>query len=207
LLTVNAGVAISFDGHLTNTSSGIQSNPTSADTSSKGCLITINGTASSRASLTNSVGSLIVNNIWTIYLNYGAIIADYCDFSHAYATQFALFNVNSANTNNANRINNCSFSPFGATNVLIFTASTTFNMALDIRFNTYNPGSVAMWVFGGGSIALSAGAYCDWSSSATGTGTGSVQYPWPKVTNAVYGGQCIIAYSDIRSVHKPVSVI
>jgi hypothetical protein len=85
LIVVNAGVTITWDGSSTQTNSGILMNPGSADASSKGCSIAINGTPSSRVVMTNAGNALATGQKWCIWHGYGNTLASCLDMNYTYS--------------------------------------------------------------------------------------------------------------------------
>lgn len=81
----SAGFTCAFTGNATQTNSGLLSNPISADTSSKGSTLTINGTAANPVVLTNSVGAANINNKWCVQAQYGFITATHYQFKYNYS--------------------------------------------------------------------------------------------------------------------------
>lgn len=88
LLTQNAGVKITFAGNTTPANSGIQSNPTSADTSSKGSKWTVNGTSGSHAITTNDGEARDTNKRYRFQFYYGIVDIDYLDINWHYDQLF-----------------------------------------------------------------------------------------------------------------------
>ena len=85
-LVVDPGVTITFAGVATPSSgSGVYSYPASADASSKGIVVQLNGTAASRITLTNQGGAINANQRWQLYLVYGiAPVVSNVDFEYSY---------------------------------------------------------------------------------------------------------------------------
>lgn len=89
-LTVNAGVTVTFKGDPTYVNSGVKSNPASADTSSRGSILTINGASGSNAVFTNDGDALASSKRWQFNMTFGSVQADYLTARFPYHILFAI---------------------------------------------------------------------------------------------------------------------
>jgi hypothetical protein len=201
ILTVNGGVTITFAGNATATNSGIQVNPTSADASSRGCQLNINGTPLSNVVLTNSTDALNTNNKWTITGTYGTITADYAQFKYTWSSTILTLGTSSAYNNATHRINNCQFGINLAANHIIQLVNAAISQVIDIRFNTFTPTVTNTYGIGGSGLTsciFASGGEIRMDGCILSAASGLVMF-WSAIyqTTGIYQNHRM-AYADIR---------
>jgi hypothetical protein len=205
ILTVNAGMTITFGGNSTNTNSGIQSNPTTADASSLNCVLNVLGTAASPAVFTNDGNANDANKKYTVNMLYGSLNIDYLNANFAYGNVFAAVAINSTRAAAGSVAKHIVLSTSAASQDLFVSTLATIDLAHDLRFNTMDITANANFriaVFSAADFA--SGGSVDISGFATkGTPSPADFTPMVLEGSVCYAGQCKASYLDIR----PTTVI
>jgi hypothetical protein len=101
-LTYQAGSQTTFTGDASAANSGIIMNPSSADTSSKDCRVTIVGTAAQQVVFTNKGNAYSASQLWSINNSWGTVTAKFYQFKWncgaLTAAIFSPLNINSDRT-------------------------------------------------------------------------------------------------------------
>ncbi len=176
ILAVNAGVTVTFAGNATATNSGIQMNPTTADASSKGCQLNINGTSASRVIFTVDGGALDANKRWIINQLFGQCNIVFADFRLSYGSPITLA-LTTTRSNSGCIVTDCLFDALGsatAANLSISLSFLTIDLQGDFRRNTFNiSGPANQYLLGNGQYAFASGGSVDYTGSVfTGATSG-----------------------------------
>jgi len=131
-LTVNAGVTVTFAGDPSNLNSGVKSNPASADASSRGIVLTINGASGSNAVFTNDGDALATGKRWQFYMIYGSVQADYLTARFPYHTLFVISPIAGYTTASSMKIDHLTATGFAvaAGSVVQFYANCSIPVSL-----------------------------------------------------------------------------
>lgn len=200
ILTVNAGVTVTFAGNATNTNSGIQSNPTTADASSLNCALNILGTSASHVVFTNDGNANDTNKKYCISMVYGSLNIDYLDVNYAYSNVFPSFPGNTTRAAVGSVAKHVTLSTSAANQDLFNCGLATVDLAHDLRFSTMDisfNGNFRVAVFNSADFA--SGGSVDISGWATkGTPSPADFVPCVFEGSVQYGGAYKASYLDIR---------
>jgi len=131
---LNAGVTATWTGAASTSQQGWYMNPTSADTSSKSCRLTFNGTAASPITCTNSTNSNNASYRWTLYNGYGSVQGTYftLTFMHnGIAASGPMFCASSDKTTlTTATISDATINPYVGANQAMFQTTTNSDLTL-----------------------------------------------------------------------------
>lgn len=171
--TVSAGLTVKWTGSASAAASGWVQNPTTADTSSKGCRINLPGTSGSRITVTNNGDAYNVNEMWAIVTSYGGIThnSGYVDFKYALGNASnGLFGTgipwdSTTTTQTTVRLHHCTCIGGAITNNgIIQTFSAGIPVVLDnwTIYCGYNGGTLTNYLME--SCSLAAGGSIQWTN-------------------------------------------
>jgi len=137
------GITITFEDDAGATNTGIIANPTSADSSSKDCGVTLTGASGNNITITNPTDSA-TSDYWTIYLMYFGT----CDITYVtakyYRYAFVLPRPHSSYSNaTALTVSHCEFYPGnraseGAAVFCVWAGNQAITIPFDLTYNTYH---------------------------------------------------------------------
>jgi len=196
----NAGITVTWDGNASYWLSGVSSNPTSADASSKGCTCTVNGVSGNPVTMTNSAGALNASNQWTILVTYGNVVSDYNDTYYTYNHVYTTLSPFTSYANTGFSITNNNFYGINASGYLLLTNAGTWGYDCTYAFNTNHPavGASNIW-HNMNSGVIPAGVNFNFSGNSsipTGTTGNTIQYM--NINKTYYSSKIVISGDDVR---------
>jgi hypothetical protein len=203
IISIDAGVTITWDGNATNTNSGIKSSPTTPGAESTGCRLIINGTSASHVTFTNAGDSLSTGQRWTLNFPYGYCTISYLDANYHYGQLFIALHGSSTRGASNSVINNVVASPIGIASNQVILINVPIDQLLDYRFNTFDMGSLTnnlhIISYTGTSTRLVSGGAIDASGCIIkGTGDGQIGvFEIARTNSSIYCNDKI-AFADIR---------
>ena len=196
IVTINPGITVAFDGNATNTNSGILCNPTSADNSSKGCALNINGTAVNPVIFTNAGGALATAQRYTTSMQYGTITASYWSNLYTWLSSITALNINTSNQNAPHNITRSNFSVNAGATYSI-SLGTVVNNSCFITFCTIGATANNAYGIGVGTCVPASGFVLDLSGcNITNNAVDIFIYSF-RATNGLYINHRF-SFADIR---------
>lgn len=159
---VNAGVTVTWTGNA-GASSGWNLNPTTADTSSKGCRLTFNGTAGSRIKITNLGDASSGTERWMFYIVYGAALGGYFDAYYnagGWAATTAQLASSSANTTAGSNLTQFTWTGAWGANQTIFVLTASSDIRVTVSSATMIMATTGIALFSFSTLVSGFVFYC-----------------------------------------------